>query len=133
MDQSGQQRPLSQRCDPQNVSARQTAQSDAAVEAAIAQVLASERAARDAVAQASADAVAIADKARERARAIAQRTERRMQHVREAYEAATQAKLAEIAAAAEGVDHRATVASVDRDRLVAAVAALAATLTGGPA
>lgn len=113
------------------MSARPTAQSDAAVEAAIAKVLAAERAAGDTVARANTDAAAIADRARERARAIAQRTERRMERVRAAFDAATRAALADIATAVEITDHRELATSTDRSRLVAAVAALASTLTGG--
>ncbi len=115
---------------PANMSAKPTVESDTAVEEAIAQVLAAERAAADSVAQANRDGAAIADQARERARAIAQRTEGRMERVRAAFEAATQAQLADIAVAVEVIDDRAPPTPGDRDRLAAAVTALAATLTG---
>jgi hypothetical protein len=117
---------------PANMSARPTAQSDPAVEAAIAKVLAAERAAGDAVAQAKTDAAAIGDQARERARAIAQRAERRMERVRTAFETATRDALADIAAAVEVTDHRELATAADRERIAAAVAALAARLTRRP-
>ena len=115
---------------PRIVSARQNAHSDAAVEAAIARVLAAERAARDALAQARVDAAAITDAARERARAFGERTERRMQRVRNAYDAATEAGLADIAADAARIEESERQTSADRMKLVAAVGALAALLTG---
>lgn len=104
---------------------------DSAVEAAIAHVLEAERAARAAIAQAQADGTALVTEARERARAVGERTERRMQRVRAAYDATTKSKLAAIAAEAAAIDHRDVATAADDARLVAAVAALAARLTGG--
>lgn len=113
------------------VSARQSARHDAIVEEAIARVLAAERAARESIAQAHADASAIAEAAAERARTILARTERRMQRVRAAYDAATQAQLAEISAAATTVVRREETTPADRACLALAVAALAEQLSGG--
>jgi vacuolar-type H+-ATPase subunit H len=117
--------------EPGMVTARRTATSDAAVEAAIADVLAAERAAHEAVAQARVEATAIADAARARARVIAQRADRRMQRVRAAYAAATQASVAEIAARATYVEQHGVGATEDSSELAAAVTRLAAKLTGG--
>jgi vacuolar-type H+-ATPase subunit H len=103
---------------------------DDAVEAAIAHVLQAERAARDAIAQAQAEASAIVTEARERARSLAERTERRMRDVRAAFEATTDARLADIAAAAAAIERRDAETTVDHARSSAAVAALAARLTG---
>ena len=55
-----------------------------------------------------------------------------MQRARTAYEVATQASLAEIAASAADIERRDAPTATDRDRLLEAVTALAARLTGGP-
>lgn len=114
------------------MSARPLAPVDAAVEAAIAELLAAERSAREAVSRSHAEAAALADAARECARAIAQRAERRMQRARAEYDAATQVSLAEVAASAADIETRNAPTATDRDRLLEAIAALAARLTGGP-
>jgi vacuolar-type H+-ATPase subunit H len=102
-----------------------------AVEAAIGRVLAAERTAGEAVAQAAHEAAAIVEEARARAQAIAARAERRMRRAGDAYEAATAAAIANTAADTSAAHVRHT--EEDDRQLRTAVAALAASLTGGDA
>jgi vacuolar-type H+-ATPase subunit H len=106
---------------------------DAAVEAAISRVLDAERAAHDDVDHATRDAAAMVEEARGTARAIAERTERRIRTLREAFETHVAHEVAAIDAQALAQDERRELARDDLDRLDRAVVALANELTGGTA
>ncbi len=98
-----------------------------AVEAAIARVLGAESAARGVIAQAERDAVTSVEAARVKAQEIAARAEARIRKAGDAYERETAGRLAAIAESARVADDP---LAVDEVRLAAAVAALAARLTG---
>lgn len=101
-----------------------------AVEAAIGRVLAAEASARDAIAKAERDASAALEAARAHAQDIASRAETRIREAGDAYERETARRLAEIAdGTGAAVDTRA--GAFDSEHLGSAVAALAASLTGG--
>jgi hypothetical protein len=103
---------------------------DAAVDAAIARVLDAEHKARDAVRDGEAEAAAMIELARASARALGERTERRIRGVRAAFEARTSATVAALVAEADAAGAAHELTAADLVRLDAAVAALAALLTG---
>jgi vacuolar-type H+-ATPase subunit H len=101
-----------------------------AVEAAIGRVLAAEASARDAIAQAERDASATLEAARAKAQDIAARAETRLREAGDAYERETARRLAGIADGARAADDS-QASAFDSEHLGNAVAALAASLTGG--
>lgn len=101
-----------------------------AVEAAIGRVLTAEASARDAIAQAERDALATLEAARAQAQDIASRAETRIREAGDAYERETARRLAEIADGARAA-HDPQASAFDSEHLGSAVAALAASLTGG--
>jgi hypothetical protein len=100
------------------------------VESAIAHVLDAERAARVAIDDAGVAAVELAESARAEARALAERTERRIRAVRKAFRERTARSVAALEAAAAEALEAHELTPTDLARLDAAVAALAARLTG---
>jgi hypothetical protein len=106
---------------------------DDAVEAAIARVLDAEHAARDAVRDAEQEAAAMTEAARAAARALADRTERRIGVSRARFERTITARAAALDAAAAEALVRHDPTPDELARLDAAVAVLAARLTGADA
>jgi hypothetical protein len=104
---------------------------DDAVEAAIARVLDAEHEARDAVRDAGDAAAAQVEHARAVARAIAERAERRIGAVRARFERKTAAEVAALDAEAADAGTPHELGPDDHARLDAAIAELAARLTGG--
>jgi hypothetical protein len=102
---------------------------DPAVDA-IGRVLHAEQQARVAIAQAQAEAGHVTERARAAARALNDRTERRMRRIVAAFEAASAARLAEIAAEAAAVARPHVLDGDELAALDSAVRALAARLTG---
>ena len=100
------------------------------IDAAIARVLEAERAARDAVAQAGATAAATTEEARAAARTLAERTERRIRGIRAAFEEQATAEVAALEATAAETSMEHPLGPDELARVDAAVAALAARLTG---
>ena len=98
--------------------------------AAIARVLDAEHKARDAVRDAEAEAAAMIELARASARALAERTERRIRGVRAAFEARTSETVARDRRRGRRRGRAHELTAADLARLDAAVAALAALLTG---
>jgi len=105
--------------------------SESVVEAAIARVLDAEVAARDAVAATRVAAAAMAEQSRAAARGKAERTQRRIAHLRQAFEQRAEAELAALEATAGALGAEAPDA-VEIASLEAAVESLAARLTGAP-
>jgi hypothetical protein len=101
-----------------------------AVDAAIARVLEAERAARDAVVQAGETAAAMTEEARAAARTLAERTERRIRGIRAAFEERATAEVAALDATAAATSQERALGADELARVEAAVAALAASLTG---
>lgn len=101
-----------------------------AVEAAIARVLAAETAAREAVANAQQAAAAQAEATRAAIRALTQRTQSRIAAVRARFARETGAQVSALAAEAERVAHASPLAEDELAALDAALAVLAAELTG---
>lgn len=102
-----------------------------AVEAAMAQVLAAEAAARESVAQAHAEAGHTGERSRAAVRALAERTQRRVRHLRAAFERAADVEVATLQAQAEKLSLHTEPGADDATRIDEAVARLAAQLTGG--
>ena len=103
---------------------------DNRIDAAIARVLEAERAAREDVAAARREALAIAEAARSAVRDLDARTERRIRSMRAAFAAATQRELDDLARATAHAAERCSLSPEDEARVDAAVASLAAALTG---
>lgn len=97
---------------------------------AIARVLQAEGEARDAVASCERDAQRLVQEARVRAQAISARADARIAAARAALAASVAAKIARLEAAGAALERNAGDGG-DPDSLEAAVAALAADLTGG--
>lgn len=102
-----------------------------AVEAAMAQVLAAEAAARESVARARVEAGHTGERSRSAVRALADRTQRRVRHLRAAFERAGDAEVAALQAQAGHLSLPAEPGADDAARIDRAVARLAAQLTGG--
>lgn len=114
------------------MSRRPPPSTDVAAEAAIARVLAVERDARDDVTRASSDASAIIESSRNAARAIAERAERRIRRVREAFADHAAQQIAAIDAEVAAQDAARELSPDDLLRLERAVAALSIELTSAP-
>jgi len=104
-----------------------------AIERAIARVLDAEVAARSSVDAARAAAAASAEAARAEAQAVAARADRRLRALRDAFERRTSGEVAALDAAAAEAGAAHALGPDDLERVDAAVAALAARLTGGAA
>jgi len=100
------------------------------VDAAIAQVLQAERDAREAVQRCAREAETIVEDAHERARHVARRAAHRTVRVQRWSAALLQRQLAEVAAQQAQIEQQAEHSAVPA-RLIEAVQALAALLTGG--
>jgi hypothetical protein len=103
---------------------------NAAADAAITRVLGAERTARHAIEQARAETEEIAELARHAARRTAERAERRVRCVTQAFERDLATRLAAIDAEGAALDLPAPLGADERALLQAAVAALAAQLAG---
>ena len=103
-----------------------------AVETAMAQVLAAELAARESIASARVEAQHIGERSRAAARGLAERTQRRIHHLRAAFERATAAEVAALHAQAEVLAMPHEPGADEAGRIDRAVARLAAQLTGAP-
>ena len=101
-----------------------------AAQAAIAEVLAAERDARDAIGRARLEVNGIDEAARAAARALAERTERRVRAVVDAFERQLGGQLAAIDAQALQLDIAQPLASAETAALQRAVRALAQDLIG---
>ena len=101
-----------------------------AAQAAIAEVLAAERDARDAIGRARLEVNGIAEAARAAARALAERTERRVRTVADAFERQLGRRLAEIDAEATQLDIAQPLGGDEIAALQRAVRALAHDLIG---
>lgn len=101
-----------------------------AVEAAMAQVLAAESAARESVASARVEARQIAERSRAAARAVGERTQRRIGHLRAAFERAADAEVAALQAQSEALVLVPGPAPDEAARIEHAVVRVAAELTG---
>ncbi len=99
-------------------------------ELAIARVLGAERDAREAVDRARLEVNQIAETARSAARALAQRTERRIRAVVDAFERDVDTRVAAIDAEAQRLDHPQPLGADELDVLQRAVRGLARELTG---
>jgi hypothetical protein len=97
----------------------------------MAQVLAAEAAARESVAQARNEARHTGERSRAAVRALAERTQRRVRHLRAAFGRTGDAEVAALQAQAEALSLPAAPGSGDAARIARAVARLAAQLTGG--
>jgi hypothetical protein len=105
--------------------------SEDGVERAIARVLDAEHAAHASVSDAEREAAAIVERARADARALAERAERRIRAARSVFEAHTAAQTAALDAEAAAAGDPHELSAGDHARVSAAVAAVAARLTGG--
>lgn len=114
------------------VSPHEPASDARAVETAIAQVLLAERAAREAIAAAHAQAARIAEASRAELRAAAERTQSRIARLRAACTRRADAEVAALRAQADRLAQPLQPRDDDAARVEAAVARLAARLTGGP-
>lgn len=97
----------------------------------MAQVLAAAAAARESVAQAHAEAGHTGECSRAAVRALAERTQRRVRHLRAAFEGAADTGVATLQAQAEKLSLQTEPGADDTTRIDRAVARLAAQLTGG--
>lgn len=97
----------------------------------MAQVLAAEAAARESVAQARTEAQHTSERSRAAVRALAERTQRRVRHLRAAFERTGDAEVAALQAQAEALSLPAEPGADDATRIDRAVARLVAQLTGG--
>src|SRR5512137_2560525 len=103
---------------------------DAVVDDAIARVLAAERAARESVAAVERQCAARVDDARAAARAIDERAERRIRAARERFEANVAREVEDLQAQADSLAAPRAPSEADARAVDAAVATLAAILTG---
>jgi len=97
----------------------------------MAQVLAAEAAARESVARARTEAQHIGERSRAAVRALADRTQRRVRHLRAAFELAADAEVAAMQSQARSLSLPPDPGADEVARIERAVARLAAQLTGG--
>lgn len=103
---------------------------NAAADAAMARVLGAEREARGLIELARAETAEIAERSRHCARAMAERVERRIRCVTQAFERDLAVRLAEIEAQGAALDQAPPLAADERAALQAAVTVLARQLAG---